>query len=74
MNLHEFSWDCFVALVYILTFIATALLLIADWRLIFGKDQNPPWAIIVLVSLLGPIGLCAAFTVYSIDKVRHHGD
>ncbi len=74
MTFRDFTWDCFVALVYITTFAFTMALLVADWRLLFGKDRDPPWVIVIIISLLGPIGLCAAFTVYSIDKVRHHAD
>jgi len=70
MTLKDFTWYCFVALVYIITFGFTAFLLVADWRLVNGR-ANPPWVSIFIISLLGPFGLLAAFTVYFIDKVRH---
>lgn len=70
MTFRDLAWDCFVALVYLATFGFTMALLIADWRLMFGRDRDPPWVIVFIISLLGPIGLCAAITVYSLDKVR----
>lgn len=68
MNLHDLAWGFFVALVYLLTFASTFALLVADLRLMFGKHSNPPWGVVFIISLLGPLGLLVALITYSIDK------
>lgn len=65
MTFHDFTWGCTVALVYLLSFTGAMLILLAHWRKI--SKSRPPWDMLGLISMFGPIGLCVAIAIWFLD-------
>lgn len=65
MTFRDLAWGCTVALVYLLSVVGSLLILLTHWRKI--SKSRPPFDLIGIIAMCGPIGLTISVAIWFAD-------